>query len=410
MIKKLQRKFIFIATVVITVFIVVLLAAINVANYIDVNDVASQRLEYIVRNQGKIPRDPREDPFESNTDDRFSNGFSPEMPYETRYFTVTFTNDIVTGINLDNIAAIDAETAVNYATLLYSKGETGGYYNDYKYTAVSQNGGVMYVFLDCTRDLNSFRAFLWTSLIIGGVSIAVVFMLIFLFSNRAIKPYVESYNKQKQFITDANHELKTPLAVIKASNEVIEMENGKSEWTQTIEKQVARLSSLIEKLVFLSRMDEESIKYETSEFSLSETAEEISAPFESLAITQNKEFTVQIESDLTMNGDMSLIGQLINILLDNAFKFSQENGTISLLVNADGKRKVIAVTNTSENIDTENLDKLFDRFYRSDKSRNSETGGFGIGLSVAKSIVNLHKGKITARSSDGKRITFTVTI
>ena len=187
------------------------------------------------------------------------------------------------------------------------------------------------------------------------------------------------------------------------------MENGASEWTQTIEKQVARLTSLTDRLVFLSRMDEEHFPCDMSEFNLSETAKEIDAPFESLAIMQEKVFKCDFGSDVLLNGDTSLIGQLINILLDNAFKYSDEGGSVTLRIGADGKCRSITVTNTSDKIDTDHLDKLFDRFYRSDKSRNSETGGFGIGLSVAKSIVHLHKGKITAQSPDGKQMIFTVT-
>ena len=408
MIKKLQKKFILIATGVIFAVVAVLLTAINAANYADIDRTAEKKLDFIISNHGEMPRASQD----NQRDDMRppEGGFSPEMPYETRYFTVTILENGKTEVTLDHIAAVDSDTAENYAKSLYENGRYAGYRGDYKYRAVSEEGvGTTYVFLDCSRELDTFRTFLWTSIAIGGAGILVVFALILLLSNKVVKPYAESYNKQKQFITDANHELTTPLAVIKATNEVIEMENGVSEWTQTIEKQVARLTSLTDRLVFLSRMDEEHFPCDMSEFNLSETAKEIAAPFESLAIMQEKVFKCDFGSDVLLNGDTSLIGQLINILLDNAFKYSDEGGSVTLRIGADGKCRSITVTNTSDKIDTDHLDKLFDRFYRSDKSRNSETGGFGIGLSVAKSIVHLHKGKITAQSPDGKQMIFTVT-
>lgn len=415
MIKKLQKKFILIATGVILGVIAVIVGIANVFNYIDVNNDANLKIDYIISNNGKLTNDfPKDEGFKDdfaggNKGDRLPSEFSPEMPYETRFFTVTITADGVFS-DTEKIVAIDKAKAEELANQLYSSSKTEGYYGYYKYKAVNLTNGVMYVFLDCTRDLSSFNTFLLSSIVIGLAVVLVVFVLIILLSNKAIKPFLENYQKQKQFITDANHELKTPLAVIKATNEVIELENGANEWTKTIEKETERLTSLTEKLVFLSRMDEDNVKVLMTEFSLSETVQEVVLQFENMAFCQNKNYAYNIAPNITVKGDVSLIGQLLFILLENAFKYSDEKGNIQVDLFESGKDKKIIVKNTSDYIDAKNLDKLFDRFYRSDKSRNSETGGFGIGLSIAKSIVNLHKGKISAVSHDGKTIEFVVVL
>ena len=265
----------------------------------------------------------------------------------------------------------------------------------------------MYIFLDCSKDLYFARNFLKISVTIGVAAVILIFGLIWLFSSIAVKPIAESYSKQKRFITDANHEIKTPLAIIGATNEVMELKFGENEWSDTINNQIKKLTNLTEKLVFLSRMDEENAKIITSEFDLTQTVIEVSESFKMLAQMSKKQFNVSIEPNLKAVGEVSLIGQLVSILLDNSFKYSNDNGSIDLTVSSSGKTNKIIVANTTDGVDKKNLDKLFDRFYRSDYSRNSETGGNGIGLSIA-TIVNIHKGKIDVKSSDGKYIIFTV--
>lgn len=237
----------------------------------------------------------------------------------------------------------------------------------------------------------------------------MVFILIFIFARIVVKPVAETYEKQKQFITDANHELKTPLTVIGANCDILEMENGENEWTNSIRNQVENLTDLTNKLVFLSRMDEESVKVNMSEISLSEIVADAAKPYIALALSSNKKFETKIEKDITVKGDADLLHKLITLLLDNAFKYSNDAGSIELSL-AVGKNKSITVTNTTDGVPQNDLDKIFERFYRLDKSRNSETGGHGIGLSVAKAIAELHKGKISVLSPDGKKIVFTVVL
>ena len=219
---------------------------------------------------------------------------------------------------------------------------------------------------------------------------------------------MESYEKQKRFITDAGHEIKTPITIIDADAEVLEMDLPGNEWLQDIRFQTKRLASLTNDLIFLSRMDEEHTQLQTIDFPLSDLVSETAQSFQSLAKTQKKEFVTDIEPLLTMNGDEKSLRQLVSILLDNALKYSPENGSITLSLHKAGKMIHLTVTNTVESLAKENLAYLFDRFYRTDQSRNSQTGGYGLGLSIAKAVVTAHKGKITATASDSSSLTLDV--
>lgn len=313
-------------------------------------------------------------------------------------------------VDVTKIFKLTEEQAKEQTKQVISSGQVDGYYNDYKIAKISTNDGEMYIFLDCSRDLYFARNFIKISLMIGLSAIVLIFGLVWFFSSIIVKPIAESYSKQKRFITDANHEIKTPLAIIGATNEVMELKFGENEWSDTINNQVKKLTALTEKLVFLSRMDEENAEIPMADFNLSEAISEVVEPFKNLANVSNKTLNVYIENDLKAVGEVLLIGQLVSILLENAFKYSNKNGTVDLFLSTNGKNKKIIVANTTDGVDKENLDKLFDRFYRADDSRNSDTGGNGIGLSIAKSIVNIHKGKISVKSDDAKYIVFTITL
>ena len=181
-----------------------------------------------------------------------------------------------------------------------------------------------------------------------------------------------------------------------------------NEWIQDIRAQTKRLTALTKDLIYLSRMEEEKPQVQNIDFPLSDVITEAAQPFRSLAKVQEKTFTVDVEPMLNLCGDEKAITQLVSILLDNALKYSDEHGTISLKAHARGKNICIEVFNTAESVDTSELGRLFDRFYRADKSRNSETGGYGIGLSIAKAVVEAHKGRISASSADGKSLLITV--
>ncbi len=214
---------------------------------------------------------------------------------------------------------------------------------------------------------------------------------------------------QKEFITDAGHELKTPLTSISTSADVLKMENGDNEWVDNIQKQTVRMSKLVKNLVMLSRLDEGMPLPDKSDFSLSDAAWEAAEPFEMRAKAQGKSYSQNIAPDLNMTGDMAAVQQLISILLDNAFKYSDDGGEIRLSVCAQHKNKVIEVYNTCPPDSLGDIDRFFDRFYRADKSRAYD-GGTGIGLAIARAIVQALGGSINAETSDGKSIVFRAVI
>ncbi len=404
MIRTLKKKFIIIATSVIFIVISTVIGVLNITNYVRLDKESDRILTLLSQNGGTMPTPP------FNIDANPIEGFSPELPFRTRFFTVTTNKAEILSIDVSKIAAISEDKAKSYALTLTDKGKYAGYYNGYKFTTIDVDDGRMFIFLDCVNDLENAKNLLTSSIIVGIAVISVIFVLIWLLSSIAVKPIAESYEKQKRFITDANHEIKTPLAIINATNEIMEVEFGKTEWSGILTKQIKKLNSLTEKLVFLSRMDEENSNIPMEEFNLSNTVMEISEPFKSIAKSAQKSFNVSVEQNITITGDLSLIGQLISILLENAFKYSTENGFIDLSLSQRTSSVKLTVKNSADIKDKGNLDKLFDRFYRPSESRNSETGGHGIGLSIAKSIVNIHKGKITAKSDDGSNITFIVTL
>lgn len=342
-----------------------------------------------------------------------NRGLNAEAPFDTRFFAVEMDEQRnVVRTDTNNINAVSEEDAIEYAMLLTSKQKSDGYYKNYRYKAsTTSSGTTLYVFLDCERELNTFQRFLIVSISISITGLILVFLLVVVLSSRMIKPVAESYQKQKRFITDASHEIKTPLTIIEANTEIIEMETGNSEWTKSTRKQIDRLTSLTEKLVFLSRMDEENKNYlEFVDFDLSEAVLDTIDPYTSLVATKGKNIEKEITSGIRYVGDESAIRQVVSLLIDNAVKYSNENGQIKLALEKSGKHIVFTIYNTVEEIEPGKHEELFDRFYRRDHSRNSKTGGFGIGLSTVFAIVQAHRGKISAKSEDGKSLTIQIVL
>lgn len=418
MIDKLRKKFI-LAAMLSTFFVLFLIiGTINIANFVSVNRGLNNRLELISENGGSFPdlmntHPPKEDIQPEKKDDFFDKpGINKESQFATRYFTVIINEDgTVNEINTGKVSAVTVSQAGDYAVELLQKNKIIGFVEDYKYLRTTLGDeNYMYVFINCQMEIETVKSFLFASVGISIIGLIGVFILVWFFSGKIMRPVAESYEKQKQFVTDASHEIKTPLTIIDANTEVLEMTTGENEWTKSIRKQIGRLTSLTEQLVFLSKMDEESSTIEMSDFSLSDAVFDMAEIFKTLAVQKNKTLEIDIEEAINYNGDEKSIRQLISILLDNAIKYSDDDGAIRIKLNKNGKNSKITVWNMVANISTGKHDELFERFLRLDKSRNSKSGGFGIGLSVAYAIVNAHKGKITAESSDGKSIIFSIVL
>ena len=408
MIKHLRRRFILIAMLSVALVLSILMGAINFANYTQVRENADETLEMILSNDGVFPdMGPGGMGFPGDRPQDFDRRFNEETPFEIRYFSVTLDEEgEAKEVLLTQIAAIDEDEAEELAEELYEKKKSFGYADDYRYQAKETDRGTVYAFLNCSRDLDSARRFLRTSILVSLIGMAGVFGLLVVLSKRILAPVAESYAKQKRFITDASHELKTPLSVISSCTDVVEMENGASKWTEGIRAEVKKLSALIQDLVSLSRMDEEESRLVMSEVDLSRLMKDTLYSFALSAEEQEKKMVSDIDSGITLKGNEKTLQQLVAILADNALKYSPDGDTITFSLKRKGQKVYLSEENASS-LPPGKHDELFDRFYRGDPSRSKETEGYGIGLSLAQSIVNGHGGKISAES-DGQKIRFTV--
>lgn len=400
MLKKMRWRFIGAAMIAFTAVVVVLLCFINIWNYSSMTRQQDETLELLLeadrQNENATSDGQFVPPFEQ------MELFSPEVPYMIRYFSVHLTEGKeVEWINQDYIASISQEDAERYAKKVLNSGTLKGYENGYRYLISAADSGVTVLFLNSERELQSMRTLLLITLAIAAASLIVVFTLIVLFSRRAIAPYAKNMEAQKQFITNASHELKTPLTSIATSADVLAMEHSDDEWIQNIRTQTGHLSRLITNLVTLSRLDEENPFPVRTEFSLSDALWELGEPFVSLARAKGKHYTQNIMDDLYMTGDRTAIQQMVSILLDNALKYSPEGGSIFLDAQSAGKKTEILVSNTVDAAQQIDTSRLFDRFYRADESHSNTVSGTGIGLSIARATAEAHGGEISARQKDG---------
>lgn len=415
MIKSLRKNFILVAMGSTFVVLMAIMGIMLLSNYFKTMERADQLLHMLAENEGEFPRElenmrklDEEEPIPMRRKNDRPKDWTEETPYETRFFSVLLDeNQTVTETKLGNIAAVEQTDAQKYARDIVQSGKKKGMYDCYRYYVDKTDDGYRVLFVDCSRDLKSYRNLVMTTVSVSLLGLVLVLVLVAIFSRLVFKPVEESDRKQKQFITDASHELKTPLTIIDANTEVLEMLNGENEWTQSTRKQVKRLADLTQQMVTLSRMDEGKNTGNMELFCLSDAIADAAEPFFTVAEARGKELSVDIEEGLILNGDEAQIRQLVSLLLDNAVKYSEENGKIWLSLKKKSKKSVLEVKNTVEQMQQGKQDVLFERFYRTDESRNSATGGSGIGLSIAKAIVELHKGKIKAVSEDGKSLRIT---
>lgn len=398
MVKKLRSKFIFLSMTSVFLLLFAVVAGMNIINYKSVVSGADEILSVISRNEGHFPDFKKEPP-----PDGVPKRINGETPYESRFFSVVLNTD--GGIVLTDtsrIALISASDAVKLAQDVFTQKKNTGFLDNYRYMIQTERDNYRITFLDCTRALDSFGYFCRASVIMAAAGFFAVFAVIEIFSGKIIKPIAESYEKQKRFITDAGHEIKTPLTIIGANADLLESDTGENECINDIRRQTERLSVLTEKLVYLTKMEEDDERIKCELFSLSDMINEILPAFEHLADSRGKQIHADIENGITIHGDETAVGQLVSVLFDNAVKYSPSGGGISVLLRRQGKHVCITVENPTENrMDKDDIHRIFDRFYRTDKSRSSETGGHGIGLSIAKAVTDAHGGKIKAELTDG---------
>ena len=398
---KLRKKFIYFSVGIIAIVLLSIMAFVNVTNFYNLKRSSDELLKTLVENNGVMPSFKLNDNSKEEKTVYLKN-------FSNRFFTVKTDNkkNVIT-VNTDDVFFTSASEAVEYAKDVLSSGKSRGYYGGFKYVVENTENGKLIAFVDVVKDFDVFYSNLGNSVVISFFVLGFVTFFSFVLSKKAVAPMVQAYEKQNAFITDASHELKTPLAIINTSADVLEMESGESKWTGNIHKQVNRLNGLIGNLISLTKL-EESDDLDRLEFSLSDTLDDCVMDVKDYALSLDKNIVTDIEKDISFKGDEKLIRQVIGILLDNAIKYAREKSDINVKLTKQNKKIVFTVENEADNLEIKNYNILFERFYRADSSRNSKTGGYGIGLSIAQSIVLKHKAKISADSFDGERIVFTV--
>ena len=406
MIGKIRRRLIIVIMISVAVVLTVIFVAMNAMNYLRMTKSADEMIALIAENNGNIPEYPQSElPIQ-----RIPDQLSRESAYQTRYFIVQYDrNEEVIDINLSHIAAISYEDAQKYAKSVIDAEKKIGYKNIYRYQVHPTDFGKIVIFLDCSISIQSITSMVITSICIALISLCAIFLVICVFSSRFIRPMIENMEKQKRFVTDAGHELKTPLAIINANVEVLELVDGSNEWLDSIKNQVKRMDGLVKSMLQLAKMEEGTMHFVEKVFDISKVFNEITEPFKVVARQKEKTLKIYVQHDVKMLGDEESIRNLISILVDNAIKYCNEKGVIEARLSLEVKNIKIRVKNSSDIDSKENLQRLFDRFYRPDDSRARASGGFGIGLSMAKNIVEAHHGKISAQR-DGDFVCFQVTL
>ena len=406
-IHRLKRNFIIIAMLSFFLVMVFIGVVINVSSHVVTVNSIKSTLRNISGNQGvRNDIDERFDreggrPFSPTISDVFSPTYRHNHFFFFRFSSDSGICDFIS--NSDNVEELDLVRTYS-EEILKENGEFGHYGVYYFLREESSDGSFTLAILDCTSEAEAQLRILIATVATLIVALSITFVLVVVLSNRLIRPEIENSRRQRQFITNASHELKTPLAVIRANTELLEVTNGENEWTRSTLNQVDHLNGLIQNLVMISRAEEKEDTSQMVSINASEAVEQTVKQYEALAIQSEKELVKEIDKDVMVVADESKIRQLTTILVDNAIKYCDDKGKVTVSL-AQTKRNKSGIRLVVSNSFAEGKDMdhnlFFDRFYREDKSHNIDKGGYGIGLSIAESICQQYRGSIKAVWKDG---------
>ena len=335
-----------------------------------------------------------------------TNPDSPELE-GARYFSVKYSmNDKTIETDLTHTSIITEKKAAEYARTILDEKTEKGFIDSYRYLVRRRPGEIKITFLSRKAALTMFDNNRTTLLIVSGIGYLLMIGLLSAVSGTVVSPLVKNREKQKEFITSASHEMKTPLTVINADAQLLESEIGENKWLSDIIKQTKTMTDMTHRLVYLSRAEEQENHFVKIDFPISDLVEETADSYRAVAQSSGKTFSAEIEKWISYRGDEKAIRELMTALIDNAFKYSTENGDIKVVFNSNGSNVKFTVENSVSEISEEQLARFGQRFYRAESS--SKVKGFGIGLSVVRAVAQAHKGKLIAELPEKNRIRFTV--
>ena len=409
MFRKLKIRFILLASAAIVCILLTMIAVLNSVRFLQTNGEIQAVLNILSANNGDFPS--VEETAESLQNDRITI----DTIYQYRYFSVVYKEDkTLYSTNLDHLSNLSKEQALSYANKVIKNSrssgvfEVGSQFYSYQITQDSKTKRYLLVVLDSTNYLESRNDFFWLSIQLCFYSFIFFVLVVSGFSNFAIRPYIKNYENQKRFITNAGHELKTPLAIISANTELQELMTGENEWTESTKDQVKRLSNLINQMVVLARLEEQP-DVTLVDVNFSEVVKKVAGNFKSVIEKAGKKYEIKLQEDIHVKATEDELYELVSILIDNACKYCDEDGQIFVTLTKAKRGKRARLTVANSYADGKNVDysRFFDRFYREDESHNQKQPGYGIGLSMAESLVRIFKGRIWVSYKKGL-IGFTV--
>ena len=420
-VKKARKKFVVGAVAATFAAVLLLVISINLVRFVQV----TSRQEEIVNS---LLAERKEDSFagnkeydrsygEQNINGLIRNGRkggrgSVSMQYSGRFFEIIAETDGTVILNSKNAEALTESEAKELSLEIVSEGKESGYRDDYRYVVKTRDDGAKIIsLLDCTEDSKSLSDLCIITIAVGLLGTLIAFFFILFISRKAIAPLVDSMEKQKRFVTDAGHELKTPLSVINTNMDILAMDLGENEWVDGTKRQVDKLKKLVNNMVYLSKMDEQETILSPVKFSISEAAFECVDLYRLVADAAGKRLEPSIEEGLYVTADENSIKQVLSILLDNAIKYAEGDHVINVTLRSDGNRVLFETENDwAKNIDPDKLDSVFNRFTRGDRSRSGADGknGFGLGLSIAKSVSEKNHASLDVCETREGKLKFTL--
>lgn len=386
---------------ILTVILLLVLGAMNMVMYKVGEKQSIDIMHSIANNDGNMLRRPPE---------MLPRKFDSPIRKTTTMCVLLDNQNNIKEVIVENQSSYDADKAASLVTSALKNNNKTGTLGNLRYLLEDKPYGKIMVFMDNSAESENSSRLIFTSFVIGGISVIIVFFVAMCLSRWAIKPVKKSWEKQKQFVADASHELKTPLTVINANIDVLTSDSNNNKWLGYIKEETKRMNLLVNNLLYLAKSDIKENSSPFSQFDLSQAVKSSVLPFESIIYEANKKLHLRIEEGIFYYGDEHAIKRVVIALLDNAVKNCKASGRIDVSLITSGNKKILIVYNTGDSIPDNEKDRIFERFYRVDTSRVREEGGYGLGLSIVKSILDAHKGKIMVESPSEGGVKFIVSL